>query len=212
MNSPFKIHLNIERPSVASNNTKKATSQKPFKKEVTNNRSFDENLLHFFKENQPLLQELIQEEEETIAGVEMPYSSALSAHLNAASTSSAERPQAIDALFETMVSEVQFLHASGDSKTTFFLNGAEFAGSPFFGSQILIEEFSTAPKMFNITFVSGPQGASLFHMQIAALAQHFKQKDLPFSVHRLEVELAKEEESLWLSKERDNSDKEEQDA
>lgn len=96
-------------------------------------------------------------------------------------------PLEVVALFEMMVSEIHHMKDTGLTETTIRLSMQEFAASPFFGTEIVIQEYSTAPKTFNIRLVAPPQAIELMHPHmhafLAALNAHTQ-----FQVHRLETE------------------------
>lgn len=99
------------------------------------------------------------------------------------------------ALFERIVGVVTLLQTkTGISQTTLNLNQPQFASSIFFGSQITIEEWDSAPKEFNIRFSGTEQAVKAFteHKQEleTALTDGFETKRFRFKVHRVETDLS----------------------
>jgi|GEM_PF-1436772 hypothetical protein len=105
------------------------------------------------------------------------------------------------ALFERMVSVISVIHESGITETTIHLT-AEMAGGLFAGAQIVIKEYSTAPKAFNIEFLGTAQSAALFNQNIAGLVAAFQNGNYNFKVHRLESKLLPSERPLFHRKEK----------
>jgi len=174
---------------------------------------FNEELLNFFKENQGLLQELIEDDDEGHEGCfqpmpSTPYHTVFPLQETFAAEAISPCIETLE-LFEQMVASIEHQHALGDTKTVIFLDKQELGDSLFSGAQILIEEFSTAPKAFNVTLIANEAACSLIKTQLALLIAQIKQKDLPFSIHRLEINLLKEEEPLYIREEPVNRDKEE---
>lgn len=90
-------------------------------------------------------------------------------------------------LFTTMVGMVHHTMDLGHQKTTFLLDQPQFASSPFFGMEVVIEEFSTAPRIFNIQLIAGVQAARVLEQHLPALVSSFHDNVTKnrFSVHRL---------------------------
>jgi hypothetical protein len=109
-------------------------------------------------------------------------------------------PQMLD-LFERMVGVMTVMHDSGITETTIHLTSEQFASSVFFGSQIIIKEFSTAPKEFNIQFNTTPQGATLFQANVDDLLAAFQSGNYAFRINRCETNILAER-PLFRRKER----------
>lgn len=99
------------------------------------------------------------------------------------------------ALFERMVGVITLMQNKiGKSETVINLNQPQFASSIFFGCQITIEEYDTAPQEFNIRF-SGPElSVGVFVQEKKnlenALAEGFKKGKFHFKVHKIETDLS----------------------
>ncbi len=190
---------------------KETAKAKPFIiEELLADGEFEELIVTFFQENQELIQEWLDKEENK--SIEIPYLSPLSSsQASGPGEISVQNSSEIMEVFENIVSHMQVVHHAGDTKTTIYLDAPQFSNSMFYGSQIQIEEFSTSPKTFNVTFISEPAAASMFKIHMDALMEYFKQKkELPFSIHRLEVNLITDEEPLYRRSDRDNRDNEEE--
>ena len=99
------------------------------------------------------------------------------------------------------------MNLSGMTETVVTLNAPQFASSVFFGSQIIIQEFSSAPKQFNIQLNGTPQATALFQGNATDLMAAFQQGNFGFRVHRLETGTI-EEKPLFKRKENASGDKE----
>lgn len=95
-------------------------------------------------------------------------------------------------LFEKMVGVMTVMTNAGITEYTLTLNAPEYSGSIFFGSQISIKEYSTAPKAFNVTVISNPQGVSLMQANSADLMAAFQAGNYNFRVNRFEAVLPTE--------------------
>lgn len=95
-------------------------------------------------------------------------------------------------VFERMVGVMTVMNATGITQTTLNLNNPQFANSPFFGAQIVISEFTTAPKQFNIELLGNRQSADLFTKNAADLVAAFQAGNYNFKVNRIEVSLLAE--------------------
>jgi hypothetical protein len=113
-------------------------------------------------------------------------------------------------LFEKMVGTMLILHHSGMSETTFFLDTPQFASSLFFGSQITIREYSSAPKVYNISFSTSAPAATLLHTHIPQLMTSLEQGNFPFTVHRLETGIDRAERPLFHRKQATSNQEEQE--
>jgi len=104
-------------------------------------------------------------------------------------------------LFSHLVGAMTHLHVEGKTETTFFLDTERFANSPFHGAKIVIEEYTTAPKSFNIYLVGEAHAAALFELHAPALLDTFHKGKFGFTVHRLETHLFPKERYIVKRKE-----------
>jgi hypothetical protein len=90
-------------------------------------------------------------------------------------------------LFDRMVGVMTVMNMSGITETVITLNSPQFASSVFFGTQIIIQEFSTAPQAFNIQLNGEPQAVALFQGSADDLMAAFQAGNYNFRVNRLET-------------------------
>lgn len=97
------------------------------------------------------------------------------------------------ALFEKMVGQITImLEPKGPTETTIHLSSPEYANSMFYGAQIKISEFSTAPRAYNIEFFGSPKNSAYFQKNISSLKAAFK-GEKRFSIESIAVSLLQEE-------------------
>ncbi len=137
-----------------------------------------------------LIEEELEEEYAPLAEVPIPPpfispSSALS--LASCTASLAPLHSSLPLAMEKMVGTLILMHCTGETHTTLVLDQPQFATSPFFGTQITIKEFSTAPKTFNIEIISNPSALLSIQKGSEQLLSLFAKGDFGFSVHRLEI-------------------------
>ncbi len=97
------------------------------------------------------------------------------------------------ALFEKMVSVISILKDSGVTETTLHLNTPEFANSQYYGAQIIIREYSTAPLTYNIELIGNPLAAELFRKNLTTLRSAFDDPKYRFRIHRLDASIKRVE-------------------
>ena len=90
-------------------------------------------------------------------------------------------------LFDRMVGSMTVMTHSGMTETTLNLTTPQFASSVFFGSQIIIREFSTAPKAFNIQINASTAGVALVEKNADDLMAAFQHGNYAFRINRLET-------------------------
>lgn len=95
-------------------------------------------------------------------------------------------PQVME-LFDRMVGVMTVMTMTGMTETVITLNAPQFASSVFFGTQIIIQEFSTAPQAFNIQLNGTPQAVALFQGNANDLMAAFQAGNYNFRVNRLET-------------------------
>jgi len=105
----------------------------------------------------------------------------------------------IFALFEKMVSTIMVMHDSGVTETVIHLSPADF--SLFAGAQIVVREFSTAPKAFNIEFQGNAQNTVLFDQNMGDLMAAFQYGNYNFKINRMESSLLAADRPLFHRKE-----------
>ena len=75
-------------------------------------------------------------------------------------------------------------------------------GSPLAGTHILITEYDTAPKAFNISFAGNPDAVSIFKSHLPQLLECFKSEQFSFYVNRIDVHHIDKEESAAFKRRR----------
>jgi hypothetical protein len=133
------------------------------------------------------------------AGVPLPSSASLPPYTNLT-------PQVME-MFDRMVGVMTVLTLSGVSETTFTLNAPQFASSVFFGTQIIIQEYSTAPRAFNIQLIGNPQAVALMQDSENDLMAAFQAGNYNFRVNRFETGYLTER-PLFKRKEKPSREKE----
>jgi len=93
----------------------------------------------------------------------------------------------IQEMFDRMVGVMSVMTTSGMTETVLTLNTPQFGSSVFFGTQIIIQEFSTAPRAFNIQLNGTPQALALFQGNAEDLMAAFQSGNYNFRVNRLET-------------------------
>nr|NGX45819.1 hypothetical protein [Chlamydiota bacterium] len=96
-------------------------------------------------------------------------------------------PPQLVKLFDRMVGVMTVMTTSGIKETTISLNAPQFAKSVFFGSEITITEFSTAPLEFNIQLTGNAQAVNLFQGSEQELVAAFEAGKYNFKVNRIET-------------------------
>ncbi len=92
-------------------------------------------------------------------------------------------------LFDRMVGVLTVMDSSGIKETTIHLTAPQYANSLFFGAEIVLTEYSTAPKAFNIELKGSPQAMALFQGNANELAAAFQGGNYSFKVNRIETSL-----------------------
>ncbi len=93
----------------------------------------------------------------------------------------------VQELFDRMVGVMTVMNLSGMTETVMTLNSPQFASSVFFGTQIIIQEFSTAPQTFNIQLNGSAQAVALFQGNADDLMAAFAAGNYNFRINRLET-------------------------
>ncbi len=79
------------------------------------------------------------------------------------------------------------MNTTGVTKTTINLDNPKFANSVFYGAQIVISEFSTAPKAYNIQLLGNQQAVALFTNNAQELVAAFQAGNYTFKVNRIDT-------------------------
>ena len=95
-------------------------------------------------------------------------------------------------LFDKMCSEMLVMNSESSSKTSIILESAEFIHSPFYGSEITIEEFSTAPKIFNVSIRTNESAVILIQSHMAGFMQLLEDRNFSFGINRIDTSINSE--------------------
>lgn len=109
-------------------------------------------------------------------------------------------------LFEHMVMAMTVMSESGATETTIHLNSPDF--SIFAGAQIVIKEYSTAPKTFNVEFLGNAQNSAVFATSAQDLVAAINSANYNFRINRIESSLLTTERPLFHRKEKPGKKKE----
>lgn len=99
----------------------------------------------------------------------------------------ANLPPQVQQLYERMVGVMTVMHETGITQTTINLDNPRFTESVFFGAQIIITEFSTAPKAFNIELLGNQQAVNLISQNSEELVAAFQAGQYNFKVNRIDT-------------------------
>ena len=115
-------------------------------------------------------------------------------------------------LFDKLCGEMIVMTSENSSKTTLFLNSQEFTSSPLFGAEVTIEEFSTAPKVFNVSISANSQATQLIQANLSGFWEIFQERKFSFSINRIDTEiLSKPTFSRRSHEEKNDLDQEQED-
>lgn len=92
-------------------------------------------------------------------------------------------------IFERMIGVMTVMTQQGVKQTTMVLDSPHFANSLLFGSEVIITEYSTAPRAFNIEFLGTAQAVNLMQGGIEELVAAFDAGHYTFKVNRIEAAL-----------------------
>jgi hypothetical protein len=141
-----------------------------------------------------LFEELEEEEEESLdSPFTLPSSftpSFGSIHLPASSTQISSIPSACLQVWDKLCTEMVVMQTESTSSTTFTLQGDAFASSPFKGATITIVEYSTAPKVFNVSITANETANNLLQTHMASFFQLLETRNFSFAIHRVDTHLS----------------------
>jgi hypothetical protein len=96
----------------------------------------------------------------------------------------------IDWIVTQATSNIVHCIKNGVQETSIRLDGASFIGTPLEGMELIVQEFSTAPFIFNISFRGCSSAVAFLQPHLAALsAALHADKKAEYSVNRIEAEL-----------------------
>lgn len=95
------------------------------------------------------------------------------------------------AVFEKMIGVMSVMNTSGITQTTIHLTSPQFASSLFYGAQIVIKEYSTAPRAYNIQILGSAKAVDYLQGKLTTLTTALQKGEYAFTVNRLETGLLK---------------------
>ncbi|HAZ15313.1 MAG TPA: hypothetical protein DCY54_01515 [Parachlamydiales bacterium] len=116
-------------------------------------------------------------------------------------------PQVLE-LFERMSGVMMVMAQSGVTETTLSLTAPQFAESIFYGSEIIIREYSTAPLQFNVEVRGNPEAVALFQANIPYIESSLRSGNYNFGIYRMETSLLRIEEKPVSEKKEGKRDRE----
>ena len=111
----------------------------------------------------------------------------------------------IVSLMEKVGSEMILMTSEGSTKTTLILDSEAFDSSIFKEAKVTIEEFSSAPKIYNVKISAGPQAIELVRVHVEEFLKLFQDKKFGFSINRIDTELTSSR-PLFSRKEKTNGE------
>ena len=118
-------------------------------------------------------------------------------------------PLAIEIMEKASTALVMLFH-EGNSTTTVTLDDSFSTLPELSGSQIIIEEFSSAPKVFNVRICTTAQGLQALEGHLPSLVQLFEERKFGFSINRIETELLEDRPLLHRKDHNDDEDLDQQ--
>ncbi len=93
------------------------------------------------------------------------------------------------ALFERAIGVMSIMNSSGITETTIRLTSPQFKNSAFFNTQIVIREYSSAPKSYTVQILGTPRAVERAQANLSLLTNAFAKAEYNFTVARLETGL-----------------------
>lgn len=112
-------------------------------------------------------------------------------------------PQLYD-LFEQMAGVIMIQHSSGQTTTTVTIN---MKGSIFDGSEVVFNQYKTAPQSYNLELKGSPEAVKVFAENIPLLDASFKEAGFKFDVNILSPSLSKKGASRRVKRKSGSEDK-----
>ncbi len=90
------------------------------------------------------------------------------------------------ALYRRVVGAIAVMVSpKGDSRMEFVLDSPSFVNSPFYGSTVTIERFSSAPYQLNIELTGSNEAVALFNQNVPRFMDTFRQGNFSYTVQRM---------------------------
>ena len=207
--------LKSKAPSPVESHDKGKRNPKPFERKERDAPTLLKKLLHLCKKRiSSELKEvkgrrkLEEEEDSSIFLTVEPLSPFLRHETHARGSSAPSSVSSItpetQKIFDKMCSEMVIMHTKASCKTTLILRSLSLRNSPLYGSKVTIEEFSTAPKLFNVTIQTKAPVMEAVNAQMAGFMNFLHSKELAFGINRMETVLLSEEDPFKKEKEEKN--------
>jgi len=107
-------------------------------------------------------------------------------------------------LIEKLGAEMILMTSEDANHTTIRLGDNYPQGSVLNNLEISIQEFSTAPKIFNVTLTSTPESLEKISPYINQLLNVFRERKFDFSINRIETEISSGKPLFCRKKESEN--------
>lgn len=101
-----------------------------------------------------------------------------------------EKPSEIFALMEKVGSEMIVMASEKSTKTTLILDQDAFGSTLLKDAEITIEEFSSAPKIFNVKITAGPEAITMVRTHVEEFLKLFQERKFGFSINRIDTQLS----------------------
>lgn len=112
-------------------------------------------------------------------------------------------------IIDKLCSEMIVMDAESCVTTTFVLETEAFQNSPFYKATVTIEEYSTAPKVFNVSITAQESAINLLESQMAGFFELLETRNFSFAIHKIDTYLSTD--SWYKEKEQDqNQDNQDQ--
>ena len=115
-------------------------------------------------------------------------------------------------IFDKLCSEMLVMDAESCITTTFILETENFASSPFYGAKVTIEEYSTAPKVFNVSITAQESAITLIEAQMTGFFELLETRNFSFAIHKIDTHLSTDswykEKEQEQDPDQDNQEKE----
>lgn len=119
-----------------------------------------------------------------------PYLSASSLPNTSVEPTSQGCPPEIFAFMEKVASEMIVMTSEKSMKTTLILDKDVFGSTLLKEAEITIEEFSSAPKIFNVKITASPEAIARVRGHIEEFLKLFQERKFGFSINRIDTELS----------------------
>lgn len=93
-------------------------------------------------------------------------------------------------LIEKIGSEMIVMSSDGITRTTLILPSSDTVNSFFSGMEITIEEYSSAPKIFNIKISASAEASNIIRANTHEILKLFHETKFNFSVNRLDTQIS----------------------